>query len=97
MSLFHHILHIKMEVHFFTAAVEVVEDAQSLPCVQLYGFCPQGSESCTQLRTHTGKVGSGFGDVLFANGYGHIFLLDDTISSGCLVHNYAVVLFPEMV
>ena len=97
MTLFYHIMHIEPEVYFLAAAVEVMEDAQLLGCIHFGGLGTQSRKPGGQFRSHTGEVGSCFCDVLFADGYRDILLLDNAVACGGLVHDDIVILPPEAV
>ena len=97
MAFTHHILGIKAEVYFLTAAVEVMEDTQFLCGIHFCSFGTQCCKPCCQFGANTGKVGSGIFDILFTYRHGHIFLLNDAIAAGCLAHDDIVVFKPIIV
>ena len=97
MPLAHHVLHIEAEIHFLTAAVEVMENAKPLRCIQFRSSGTKGSKLGTQLCTHTGEVGSGFRNAFFTNGYRHILLLNDAVAGSGFVHDDSVVFLPKMI
>ena len=97
MTLFHHILHIEPEVYFLAAAVEVMEDTQLLRCIHFSRLSTQSCKPGSQFRSHPGEVGSCFCDVLLADGYRDILLLDNAVACGGLVHDDIVILPSEVV
>ena len=95
MPLAHHILRVKVKGRFFTLTVEIVEHPQLFGGVQLGTLGAEGGEMGNQVCAHTGKVGAGFFDVLFADRHRDIFLLNDAVGAGGLVQQHLIV-FPAV-
>lgn len=56
MSLLHHVLRVKVKVHLFADAVEIVQDAQALGGIQLCTLGPEGGEVGVEICAGAGKV-----------------------------------------
>ena len=92
MAVLHHLAGIEPELGLLALAVEIVQDTQALGGVQLNTFGTQRRKVRNEICSHTGKVGTGFFNVLFHHGNGDILLLRDSVGTGGLVQQHLIVL-----
>ena len=93
----HRLGNIEVERCFFSCTVEVVEDTQLVACVQFHTLRPQTVKVGDKVSTHTGKVVSGFLDILLADRYGYILILYDGISPCRLIQKHFVVFLAVLI
>ena len=93
----HRLGNIEVERCFFSCTVEVVEDTQLVACVQFHTLRPQTVKVCDKVSPHTGKVVSGFLDILLADRYGYILILYDGISPCRLIQKHFVVFLAVLI
>ena len=91
-ALAHHILCVKVKIHFFTLTVEVMKNPQFLGSIQLYAFGTQGREVSSQVSSDTGKENPGILNIFLRYGHCDIFFLNNAISRCGLAHNHTVIL-----
>ena len=96
-SLFHHVPRVKVKVHFFTGAVEVVQNAQPFRCVHGCAFGAERGEVGDEVCADTGEIGAGFLNILFCCGNCDILLLHNAIRAGRLIQQHLVVFLAVLV
>ena len=97
MTLSHTKEHIKGKTCFLACAVEVVEDAELFRGVKLHALRPQTVEIPDEVSTDTGKIVSGFFNILLADRYGHILILHNGVCSRGFIKQHPVILFAVLI
>ena len=97
MTLFHHIVGVKMKVRFLAAAIKVMEHTQLFRSIQRNAFGSQSREMGGQVRAHTGKVRSRFFHILFVDGDRDIFFLHDAVSASGFLQQHFVIFAPKLI
>jgi len=87
----------EVELIFLSAAVEAVENLQPFHGVHGAAGGAKGSEVRGQVCFHTGKEAPGSIHILFADGNGQKFLLDNAVAIGGLVQKHLIVFLPVVV
>ena len=97
-SLFCKGFHVKRKALRNVCLEKVPEDLEPLLCIQLFPDGGQLGQMGDDVRSHTGKVCSGFIDVLLVDADGQIaFLIDAVVGTGDLGKEHVIVLFPVLV
>ena len=94
MAALHHLAGAEPELSFLALTVEIVQDTQALGGVQIHALGTQRCKVRNKVSPYTGKVGAGFFNVLFHNGNGDVFLLNNPVSFGSFIQQYPIVLLP---
>ena len=85
------------ELIFFSPTVETVENLQPLHGIHGTAGGAKGGEVGRKICFHTGKEAPGGVYILFADGNGQKFLLDNAVAIGGLVQKHLVVFLPVVI
>ena len=86
-----------MEGILLPGTIEVVEDAQPLPGVQLFALGAKSRKVGGQVCPHSGEIGAGLLHIFLGYGEGQVLLLHNPVGSRGLVQEHLVVLLAVLV